>query len=376
MSKTVKIVIWLIVIVIVIVVGASLSKKGGDTGTGPIKIGFIGPLTGDTAGIGENVRAAVEVARDEINAAGGVKGRQIEVVFEDGQCDPKAAVNAGNKLISVDKVVAIVGGLCSSETLAVAPIAEQAKVPLVSYASTNPKITDAGDYIFRFTPSDLFQGKFAAEYLLKTMKKEKVGILYCLSDWCTGIKDVFKQSFVDAGGKVVAEEGYQQEAKDLRSQITKIKAAKPDVIYFLGYSEASIVGLKQLQELGVKVPIFGGDAWDDAKIAEGAGKAANGAMFSVTAAKEYAKSFVDAMKAKNADKELNNYSGRGYDILKVFADIMGRVGVDSIKIKDELYKVKDYQGIADTYTLDAKGDLATANFSVKKFQDGKVLLVK
>ncbi|MEK7180820.1 MAG: ABC transporter substrate-binding protein [Patescibacteria group bacterium] len=376
MSKTVKIIIWLIVIVVVIAIGVSLSKKGGDTGTGPIKIGFVGPLTGDAAGIGENLRAAVEVARDEINTAGGVKGRQIEVIFEDGQCDPKAAVNAGNKLVSVDKVVAIVGGLCSSETLAITPIAEQAKIPLVSPASTNPKITEAGDYIFRFVPSDLFQGKFAAEYLLKTMKKDKVGILYCLSDWCTGIESVFKQNFVDGGGKIVAEEGYQQDSRDLRSQITKVKAANPDIVYFLGYSDASIVGLKQLQELGVKVPIFGGDAWDDVKIAEGAGKAANDAMFSVTAAKEYAQSFVDAMKAKNADKELNTYSGRGYDILKVFADIMGRVGVDSTKIKVELYKVKDYQGIADTYTLDEKGDLSSANYSIKKFQNGKIILVQ
>ncbi|MBI3589053.1 MAG: ABC transporter substrate-binding protein [Candidatus Liptonbacteria bacterium] len=377
MSKTVKIVIWLVVIVIVIAIGASLSKKGSnpDTGTGPIKIGFIGPLTGDTAGIGENVRAAVEVARDEINAAGGVNKRQVEVIFEDGQCDPKAAANAGNKLVSVDKVVAIIGGLCSSETLAVAPIAEQAKVPLISDASTNPKITDAGDYIFRFVPSDLFQGKFDAEYIMNTMKKSKVGILYCLSDWCTGIKDVFKQNFASSG-TVVDEEGYQQDARDLRSQITKIKAAKPDVIYFLGYSEASIVGLKQLQELGVKTPIFGGDAWDDVKIAEGAGKAANGAMFSVTASSKYPQSFIDAMTVKKADKELNNYSGRGYDILKVLADIIGRVGVDSTKIKDELYKVKDYQGIGDTYTLDAKGDLATANYSVKKFQDSKIVLVQ
>lgn len=377
MSKTVKIVIWLVVIVIVVAIGASLSRKGGDTGTGPIKIGFIGPLTGDAAGIGENVKLAVELARDEINAAGGINNRQVEVIFEDGQCDAKAAANAGNKLINVDKVFAIIGGLCSSETLAVAPIAEPAKVLLVSAASTNPTITQAGDFVFRFVPSDSFQGKFAAEHIVNTLGKKKVGILYCLSDWCVGINEVFKSRLSEIGGEVVVEEGYQQDARDLRTQLTKIKSANSEIVYFVGYTEASIVGLKQAKELGLKAQIFGADAWDDPKIPEEAGPAAEGATYSITANRELPQTFVDEMNKRAAGgSELNTYSPRAYDVMKALAGIIGRVGTDVEKVKTELYALKDYQGVADVYTLDSNGDVTAANFTIKKFESGKAMEVK
>ncbi len=142
-----------------------------------IRIGFVGPLTGEVATVGENAKIAVQVAADEINAKGGVKGKKIEVIYEDGKCNAKDATSAGTKLISVDKVVAIIGGLCSGETLAIAPLAEKAKIPLISYASTNPKITEAGDYIFRFVASDSFQGVYAADYIVKTKGVKRVALL-------------------------------------------------------------------------------------------------------------------------------------------------------------------------------------------------------
>lgn len=377
MSKTLKIVVWLIVIVIVVAIAVSLSKDGGDTGTGPIKLGFVGPLTGDAAGLGENLKIAVELARDEINAAGGINGRQVEVIFEDGQCDAKAAANAGSKLVNVDKVFAIIGGLCSSETLAIAPIADPAKVPLISPASTNPTITQAGDFVFRFVPSDSLQGKFAAEHIANTLGKKKVGILYCLSDWCVGINNVFKSRLSEVGGEVVAEEGYQQDSRDLRTQLTKIKAANPEVVYFVGYTEASIIGLKQAKELGLKAKIFGADAWDDPKIPQEAGLAAEGAIYSITANRELPQAFVDEMATRAAGgSELNTYSPRAYDITKVLAAIIGRVGTDAEKVRDELYSLKDYQGIADVYTLDLNGDVTVANFTIKKFEGGKAVEVK
>ena len=226
-----------------------------------IKIGFIGPLSGDVASMGQSAKAAVELAVEEINSNGGVSGRPLEVIYEDGKCEPKDSTSAANKLVNIDGVAVIIGGLCSGETLAAAPIAEIGKTVLLSYCSSNPKITEAGDYIFRDYPSDAFQGKVAAEKIYNELNAKNVAILYCLGDWCVGIKDVFKKRFGELGGSITIEEGYEQDARDLRTQITKIKDSKPDLIYFLGYTEASIVGLKQLKEMGVEIPKFGGDAW-------------------------------------------------------------------------------------------------------------------
>lgn len=366
-----------VVVAIIIVGGYYVLQSKPEPATGePITVGFMGALSGDAATLGVSIRAAVELARDEINIAGGVGGRPIELVFEDSQCDAKAATNAATKLMTIDNVVAVIGGLCSSETLAAAPLANSNQVPLISYSSTNPKITDAGDYVFRFIPSDTFQGKFAAEHVVNTLQKKNVAILYCLSDWCVGIKDVFKSRLAELSGTVVSEEGYAQDSRDLRSQITKIKAANPEVVYFLGYTEASIVGLKQLKELGVTAPIFGGDAWDDPKIPEGAGVAANGAQFSTAGGKELSQAFIDEVKSRSGGVELNTYTARGYDILMVLTQIMRKVGTDSVAIKDALYGVKNYNGVADTYTLDANGDITTAMYIIREYQDGKIITVE
>lgn len=375
MNKNAKIVLGLVILVVIVIVVAmskSSTPVAPQAPAEPIKIGFLGPLTGDAAGLGENMKIAAELARDEINNAGGVNGRKIELVIEDGGCDAKIAANAGSKLVNIDKVTAIVGGACSPETLAVAPMSEQAKVPQISASSTNPAISQAGDYIFRFIPSDAFQGKFAAEHLVNDMGKKKIGILYCLNDWCTGIREVFKGRLGEVGGEVVADEGYQWDARDLRSQITKIKATNPDAVYFLGFTESTIIGLKQMKELGLTAAVVGGDAWDDPKIPQEAGVAADNVHYSIAANRALPQSFIDEMNKRTGGKEINTYAPRVYDIMKVLANIMTKVGADGEKIKAELYQVKDYQGIADAYTMDMNGDVSVANFTVKVFKDGKI----
>jgi len=373
MNKTTKWIVGIVVVVIIVFVGYYVSKGPSQpTSTEPIKIGVVAPFTGDAGALGENVKVAIEIARDEINQAGGVNGRDIQVIFEDGKCNGKDAANAATKLINIDKVL-VVMGMCSAETLAIAPLAEQAKVLLISPSSTNAKVTTAGDYVFRFIPSDSFQGKFAADYLINTLGKKKIAILYSLNDWATGIKDVFKQRTEEIGGTIVGEEGYQQESRDLRSQIIKLKELNPDAIYFLGYTEATIVGLKQMQELGVTTTIFGGDAWDDPTIPQKAGAAANGARYSIAANQQLPQSFLDEMKKRPGGEAMNSYSPRAYDILKVLAGIISETGDNTDKIKNALYKLKDYQGIADKYSLDANGDIETANFTIKEMQDGVIV---
>ncbi|MBI4268638.1 ABC transporter substrate-binding protein [Candidatus Uhrbacteria bacterium] len=353
-------------------VGKNANQLAGES-SGALKIGFIGPLSGDTANLGENMRLAVELAADEINTKGGVNGKNIEVVFEDGKCDGKEAVNAGNKLLNIDKVTAIIGGVCSSETLAVAPLAEKANVPLVSAASTNPKITDAGEYTFRFVPSDSFQGNFTAEHFVNNLKKKNVGVLYCKSDYCVGIKDAFKKRLSELGGKVVAEEGFEKDSRDLRSQIAKVKAAKPEIVYFVSYTEGTIVGLKQMKNLGVIAPVFGADAWDDPKIGEDLKAVANGAQYSLPANQSLPKEFVDSMSEKTGGKELVVYAPRAYDIVYALVEIAKKSGATSAGLETGLKALTEWKGISDTYSLDENGDVKTAKYTIKEFKDGKAV---
>ncbi len=336
-----------------------------------IKIGFIAPLTGDLAYIGENMKAAAEIARDEINQAGGVGGRNVELIVEDGKCEPKEAANAGNKLINMDKVPAIIGGLCSSETLAVAPLAERSRVILFSAASTSPDISSAGDFIFRDVPSDSFQGVFAAEYVKTKLGKNRVALLKCLSDWCLGVNDSFKAEFKRLGGQITSEEAFPQDSRDLRSQIAKIKNSKPDLVYFVSYTEGAIVGIRQMKELGMDAPIFGADAWSDPKIWESVGESGDGARYVEPANNEIPKAFIDAMSKKTGGKEINVYAPRAYDAMKLLASVMNKAGTDTDAIRKGLYATANYQGIADNYTFDKNGDITNARYAVKEVRKGK-----
>lgn len=359
----------LAIIIIAIIIGVANRAPTTTKTEGNIKIGFLGPLTGDAANLGTNSQKGVELAVKEINEAGGINGRTVAVIYEDGKCNAKDATAAGNKLINLDGVSAIVGGLCSSETMAIAPVAERENVIVFSGCSSNPSITTIGEYIFRDYPSDAFQGVYAAEIAQEKLDVQDVAILYCLSDWCVGIKDVFKKTLTEAGGIIVAEEGYEQTTNDLKTQLTKIKAKNPDVIYFVGYTEASIIGLKQMKELGINTPTLGADAWDDAKIWTEAGVAGEGKMWTVVDT-PISDAFKAKMKTVGAE-DVTLCTPQFYDAVMILAGIMKRVGTDTAKIKDELYKVKDYKGVSGTITIDKSGDLASAAYVTKVAKGGK-----
>ena len=349
------------------------AKKMEDTS--PIKIGFLGPLTGDVADPGKNLLGVTQMAVDEVNAAGGINGRNLEIIAEDGKCTPKDAADAGNKLINVDKVTVILGGLCSGETLSVAPVAEQNKVILISPGSSAPNITTAGDYIFRTYPSDSFQGKVGADYVYNSLGKRKAAVLASLGDYGTGLKNSFIDSFKALGGEVVYAEDFAQDTKDFRTQLTKIKASNADVVYFVSYTEAAIAGLRQAKELGVKLPFFAGDTWDDAKVQ--ANSFSEGIMFTVGSAgvKSDKK---DEFEKKLTAKGFTNTVGAsgGYNNVNIIADIMKRVGTDATAIKNELYKVKDYPGVSGSITIDSNGDLASAGYDIKVVNKGKAVVLQ
>ncbi len=351
-------------------------KKEAQKITEPIKIGFIGPLTGDAANIGQNSKAATEIAVEEINAEGGINGRKIEMIYEDGECTGKAASNAANKLINIDKVPVILGGACSGETSSFTGAAEQSKTAVLSYCSSAPAITDAGDYIFRNIPSDSYQGAFAAEYLMNKLKVKRIAVLYAKNDYHVGIKEVFVKSFTKLGGEIIAEEGYEQTSRDLRTPLTKIKVANPEVLYFLGYSEASIPGLKQAKELGLNIPIIGSDSWDDSKIWEGAGDAGEGVMYSTVFA-PLNEEFKNKMREKIGNDEITVCTPQAYDGIKLLAKVIEKAGTNSEDIKNELYKTVYRNGVSsEKIEFDENGDLIGANYIVKVVKNGKAVEIK
>ena len=355
----------------------SLVQGGAlQVGKGPITLGFVGPLTGDAANIGQNAMTAAEFAVEEINAAGGINDRPLKIIYEDGACSGKTASSAANKLMNVDKVPVIVGGLCSGETSSFAGAAEQSGTVVLSYCSSAPTISQAGDYIFRNYPSDLYQGVFAAEYMKNTLGKSKVAILFVKSDWGNGIKDVFAEEFERLGGAVVIEEGYDQASRDLRTQLTKVKAAEPDILYFLGYTEASIPGITQARELGLEVPLFGGDAWADSKIWEEVGDAGEGAMYSVVHA-PLSEKFLSAMRDRIGTDDVTVCAPQAYDAVHLLAEVIQKVGTDAEAIKNELYDVTYRGGVsADVIDFDDNGDPTSANYVVKVIQGEKAVDVR
>jgi len=344
--------------------------------TEPIKIGFIGPLTGEVASVGENIKKAVEFARDEINSNPG-NTRKVEIIFEDGKCEGKSAANAGAKLINTDKVKMIIGGICSNETLAVAPLAEASRVILLSPASTNPDITNSGDYIFRLMPSDTFQGKFVADYIYNTLQKRKIAVLFNSDQqWSTSIKAIFKERFIALGGEIVAEHGVRNTENDLRPALNAIKNAKPDFLYFPSFVDSGIIGLKQAKDLNLNIPILGGDVWDDPKMAERVQPFGNNVRFTIASNRDLPLYYNTEMKKRTGQEESDTYSPRAYDAVKILYNIVKLNDDNSDTIKKELYKLTSYQGVADTYSLDVNGDVSIGNYIIKEFRDGKIFKVE
>ncbi len=341
--------------------------------TSPIKIGFIGPLTGDASSLGTVAQAAVQIAAEEVNAAGGVNGRPLQVIYEDGKCNPVAATSAANKLLNLDKVAAINGGLCSSETAAFGPTAMQNKTIVISYCSSAPTLTGLGTYFFRSYPSDAYQGKFAAEYAFNTLKAKKVAVVYHVTDWGNGLRNKFAARFKELGGEIVAEEGSPQDNKDYRTSLTKVKGLKPDLVYAPLYPDGGIAFMKQFAELGMKTKVYAGDAWADPKlIAEVSGK--GDVIFSEVVMPK-SDEFNAKVLAKTGGKAVPICAAQSYDNIKLLAQVMTKFGTDPDKVAEALHGVQ-YKGVSGDVSFDQNGDLTVAQYVVKKIEGGKGIEVK
>jgi len=346
------------------------SCTGGDTTNGDdmITLGWVGPLSGDISNIGNASKQAVEMAVAEMNEAGGIDGKKVQVIFEDGACESRKASSAANKLVNVDKVSAIIGGLCSSESLAAIAVAGEKGIPMVSPASTSPDLTDAGKYFFRVVPSDEFQGKRAAQFVKEDLGATKIGVLYAVTDYTKGLADAFTDSLKDMGVDILVEDTFQQKSRDLRTQLTKMKDAGVEHLYFSTYTEAGVVGLKQMTELGFEVQIIGSDAFGDAKMIEADG--AEGAIYltpKTATNDDFNASFMEA----NDREDVPVYAMQSYDAAKLLMKHIADKGADSENIRKGLAATLNFEGVSGYISFDENGDLASADYDIFMVKDGK-----
>ncbi len=347
-----------------------------------ITIGAVLPLTGEAAHWGIPVRNGAEMAVDEINRAGGIGDRKLALVVEDDRCRPADGVSAFDKIMATANPAAVLGAVCSGVTLAIAPLAESRKTVLVSPASTSPKITDAGDFVFRVIFSGSLRAKVFAEYIHDDRGLRRLAVLYINNEGGIGGSSSFKAQFTQLGGTVVLEETYAQGATDVRPQLTRIKAAHPDGIVVGSYPPDTVLVLRQARELGLQLPLFlTTEAVENAEVLRQAGDAADGVVYilAAPASGEAPDRFAAAYDAKFGKKpEL--FAAEGYDVVRLIAAAIAaanRAPPSGPGIRDFLYRVRNYPGASGVITFDRNGDVVKP-FAIKTIEAGraKVILVK
>ena len=324
-----------------------------------IVIGEVGSLTGGEAAFGISTRNGIEMAIDEANAEGGVKGKKLKVIVYDDQSKPEEAAAAATRLITQDKIKVLLGEVASSNSLAMAPKAQEAHVPMISPSSTNPKVTEVGDYIFRVCFIDPFQGFVMAKYARETLKFSKVAILQDKkSAYSEGLTEVFTRKYTEFGGTIVATEAYAKGDTDYRAQLASIKKLKPEGLYIPGYYEDVARIAEQAREQGLKVVMMGGDGWDSGKLFELGGSAVDGSFvsnhYSSDDPSPRVQDFIKKYDARFKGVP-DSLAALGYDAAKVAIDAMKRApDLSGPAIRDAIAQTKEYPGVAGVITLDEK----------------------
>lgn len=349
----------------------STSSSSSDT----IKIGEYACLTGQTASFGTASHNGALLVIDDVNANGGVLGKKIKLITEDDQSKPGEAATAVRKLISRDKVSALIGEIASSRSLEAGPIAQQNKIPMVSPGSTNPNVTRIGDYIFRVCFIDEFQGAVMAKFCLNSLHKTRVAILKDVrQDYSVGFAEYFKLPFTKGGGTIVVEQSYSSGDQDFKAQLTSIRAANPDAIFVPGYyNEVGLIA-RQARELGINVPLLGGDGWDSPTLAQIGGAAMNGNFFSnhfsVDDQTPVVQDFVKKFRARFS-KDPDAMAALGFDAAKVLLDAITRAGgTDAAKLRDALASTKNFEGVTGAITINEQRN-ATKAAKVLTIKDGQ-----
>lgn len=342
-----------------------------------MKIGAILPLTGDIAAYGENCKNGIDLAVDEINSGGGLDGKKVRVVYEDSQGLPQIGVAAIQKLINKDTVSTIIGDVTSGVTLSIAPIANKNKVVILSPGASSPKVTEAGDYIFRNWQSDSLEAEVMAKYALEKGYGD-IAIMYINNDFGKALDETFSKIFVSKGGKILINEAFEQNEKDFRTHLLKIKIFNPQAIYLLSYPQETPLILQQAKELGLNAQFLGVAAFEDGSLIKIAGKLADGVVYTFAIPPSDEDPTVANFKKNYYSKYSKGpglTSDTGYDAIKMIVlTIKLGGGFSGDDIKEGLYKIKDFHGASGIMSFDRNGDVVKP-IGLKTVQDGKFVWI-
>lgn len=347
---------------------ACTKKEGTTEGGAPVSaaneilLGEYGSMTGAESTFGVSTHKGIMMVVDEVNKAGGIKGRPIRVVSYDDQGRADEAVTAVTKLITQDKVMAILGEVASSRSIAAGAVAQQYKIPMISPSSTNPKVTQLGDQIFRVCFIDPFQGGVMAKFSMSHLKMTKAAIFRDIkSDYSVGLANFFTEDFKKMGGKILVDISYSSGDVDFKSQLTKIKSVKPEVLFVPGYyTEVGLIA-RQAKELGLNAVLLGGDGWDSPpELTKIAGDAINNSYFSNHYSHEdknpVVQNFVSAYQAKYGEVP-SGLAAMGYDAAAVTIDALKRAtDITSAALRDALAQTKNYPGVTGIITINENRD--------------------
>ncbi len=321
-----------------------------------IPVGVYAATSGSEAAFGQATVQGEQLAAEEINKNGGVLGRKIRLIVEDDQGKAEEAASVVTKLITHDNVLAILGENSSSQSLAAAPICQSSKIPMISPSSTNPSVTKKGDYIFRVCFTDPYQGKALAMFVRTNLHATTAAILRDIkTDYSVGLSAVIRKEFESLGGKIVAEQSYSGGDSDFRPQLTAIKAANPQVLFIPGfYTEVGQIAI-QARDLGISIPMVGGDGWDSPTVIQIGGKSVDGCYFSdhyfFDEPRPAVQRFVAEVR-KRSGKNPDANSALGYDALYALVNAIKRAGsLDRKAIRDQIAATKDYQGVSGVITM-------------------------
>ncbi|MCR4675914.1 MAG: ABC transporter substrate-binding protein [Sphaerochaetaceae bacterium] len=345
-----------VLLVALVAVAAAFAGGSNESAASEVKIGFIGPLTGDYANYGVRCYQAVQLAVNEANAAGGINGKQITLIAEDSEGASDKALAGFEKLVNNDKVCAIVGAVLTGETLAVAEKAQEEGVLLISPSASADGVTDIGDFIFRTTPNDGLQGKVAGYYFAQVLGVKNLGVLYAKNDYSQGLYEGMKEAFEAAGGKIALAETCMVGDKDFKTQLTKLRNANVDAVYIPNYTVEMAQQLEQAAQLGMSMQFLSGDGFTDAQIYSLAGDYTNGVIYTgPTPGKENA-AFVSNFK-KAFDVDPGTFSTNAYDAANIVIAAIAKAGTDRTAIRNAVAATKDYEGVLGTINFESNGDL-------------------
>jgi len=374
MNQSTKWIVGVIVVVAIVAIGYFVSKgPSGPVSTEPIKIGFIGPLTGDQAIYGSGVREGFDLALSEfLNLK--FKGKPIQIIYEDTGGDVKNAVSAFQKLTEIDKVSAIIQAGASQEAVALIKVAQDKRVPMYAVISQAPELTEAGDFVFRGMPEILLLANKIAEATFGRGFKKAAILTATYNQATLAARDAFKKDFIELGGSIVDEEGFQKGVNDFRTQLSRIKAANPDVIFLNALTSEAAFILKQKAELGMNQQFVSQGAVEDKKIIEVAKAGSDGVIFATFNAVP-PQDFVDKVKVKYGF-ESRRWNIEGYEAALFLVEALKKAQTfGALGVRNAFAQVKELDGVAGKLLFDDNGNI-TRSVHIKIIKNGNFELYK